>query len=252
MPNKSKLFRHASNFVFIAFLLLMPNARLQAQGRSSYSFSIFVDPQVTWLHSDNPKKIDGDGSMVTLNVGFEGDKYFARRYAITSGVSLNSIGGYLKIADTAHVSTVNGDYTLKSPSRAKFRGQYISVPLGFKFRSTQIGYFSFYASVGVKGHVRLRGYTWADADFVEPSENGAQAESIEKERSNDYFQLVFGSYYMNLGAEYSLGGDSQSAIQMGLSYTGGFTSIIKTTQLNDAIDASVLGQAIALRIGFVF
>lgn len=219
-----------------------------AQKDAKYSFGIFVDPQITWLKSDNTKRIAGDGSITTINIGFDADKYFAKRYAFTTGISLNSIGGQLKLKDSSEITTVNESYPLKANSKVKFRGQYVTIPIGLKFRSTQIGYISFYASVGLKANIRLRGYTWAEEKYsalTPPKE-------IDKEKSNDHFNVVFASYFMNLGIEYSLGGDSQSAVQLGLSYTGGLTSLLDTEKANSKVDASILGQAISLRLGFVF
>lgn len=235
---------------FVMLLMLVFGSAM-AQSGSKYSFGIIVDPQITWLKSDNEKKISGDGSIVNMNIGFMGSKFFADRYAIEMGVSLSSIGGNLLHKDSSQINTVNGIYGLNENAKVKYRGQYVTVPIGFKFRSIEIGYISFYASLGVKANILLKGYSWADAESIVSYSDGAiPSEGIEKERTEDTYNFLYASYYLGAGIEYSLGGES--SIQLGLTYTGGLSSVIDTKVVNPDFNASIQGHAMSLRLGFIF
>ena len=122
----------------------------------------------------------------------------------------------------------------------KVKGQYITVPVGFKFKTNEIGYATFYAQLGLTGNIRVKGFVWEDWNKIDK-------EVIVNE------QLPFGyvAYFFGAGVEYSLGGPS--AIQVGLNFTNGLTSAFdvdhkKITPSNGKI---TLG-ALSLRVGMVF
>ena len=219
---------------------------VQAQNRR-YSFGFFVDPQVSWLHSDNKKRFDTQGSMLTVNMGFDAEKFFATRYSILSGVSLNFLGGHVLHNEATTLHSVNSSYALLPGAKVKYRGQYITVPLGLKFRSIEIVYTTIYASVGLKAHARLRGYTWVDEAQV----LSIPPEALTKEKTSDHFYPVFGSFYVTAGIEQSLGGES--SLQFGITYTGGITPMINTQKATDSdTSTSISNHSIGLRIGFIF
>ena len=225
-------------------LIALSVQNLQAQSRR-YSFGFYIDPQVSWLHSDNKKRFDTHGTMLTVNMGLDAEKFFATRYSIISGVSLNFLGGHVLHNDATTLHSVNSSYALLPGAKVKYRGQYVSVPLGLKFRSIEIGYTTIYASVGIKGNVRLRGYTWVDGTNV------LSLEDISKEKTNDHFLPVFGSFFVTAGIEQSLGGES--SLQFGLTYSGGITPMIDTQKASDSnVHTSITNHTIGLRIGFVF
>lgn len=236
-----------NSFRLLALVLVLLNVcNITVAQNRKYSFGFYADPHVAWLQSDNTKKYQNSGASFGANIGFDAEKFFATRYALATGISLNTIGGKLIHIDSTSISTDNSTYPLKPNAGVKYRAQYLSIPLGFKFRSTEIGYISFYASVGVKANVLLKGYTWVDSEHVATS----PSQSIDKERSDKHFNFIYGSYYVGLGAEYSLGGES--ALQFGLQYTGGLTGIINAKQANPKTNTSITSNAVSLRIGFVF
>ncbi|MGE0077153.1 MAG: porin family protein [Bacteroidales bacterium] len=201
------------------------------QSKAQISFGIFADPQLSWFNSDT-KKFDPNGSVASFNVGFTADKYFAERYAITSGLSLNSIGGNVRFSETFKLETRDSTYEVAAGNNVKFKGQYITLPIGFKFRTNQIGYSTYFATVGLRGSVRLKGFAWEDKN------------NVEKETATDHFMFAFASYYIGAGMEYSLG--SESALQVGLTFASGLSKFL------DLDKGSLTSQSLSLRIGVVF
>jgi opacity protein-like surface antigen len=198
-----------------------------------YRFTVFVDPQVSWLTSDT-KKFEPNGSVMGYKIGFAGDKYFADRYALQFGLSLNEMGGNLRYDEPNYkLVTRDSSYILPTGSNVKFKGQYINIPFGFKFKTIEIGYLSIYAQVGLTGHVKLKGFAWEESFNVD-----------REVTTIDQADWAFASYGIGVGVEYSLGGPS--AIQAGLHFSNGFTSAYK------AGFGMVSIGSLSLRIGLAF
>ncbi len=214
-----------ASFAIVALVMLFNSAKAQ------FSFGVFADPQLSWFNSDT-KKYDPNGSVASLNVGFTAEKYFAERYAISTGLSLNSLGGNIRFSDVFTLETKDGNYTVAAGDNVKFKAQYITMPLGFKFRTNQIGYSTYYATVGLKGNIRLKGFAWEETN------------NVDRETATDHFAFAFASYYIGAGMEYSLG--SESAIQLGVAFTSGLTKFL------DVDNGSLVSQSLSLRIGVVF
>ncbi len=219
------------NALKLVIVLLLLNITVVNAQKDSRRFSIFADPQVAWITS-NTNKFDPNGSVVGFNIGFAYDKYFADRYAITTGLSINNLGGNLKYKVDGTIETVDNTYDIESGMTVKMKSQYLSIPIGLKFRTNEIGYFTFTAQVGLAGHIRLKGVVWEDT------------QKIEKETATKEFAIGFASYYLGAGAEYSLG--SSSSIQFGIIYSNGITQSFKTSH------GKLSYGSLSLRVGVVF
>lgn len=218
--------------IFIILLgILLINITFVTAQESSRRFSIFADPQLSWLTSDT-KKFKSDGAVTGFNIGFSADKFFADRYAFSTGLSINNLGGNLKYLVDGKIETRDDNYDIVSGSTVKVKAQYLSLPLGLKFKTNEIGYLTFTAQVGVLGHVRLKGVVWEETL------------QIDKETATNQFDLFFASYYIGAGTEYSLGGSS--SLQAGIIYSNGFV------EAYNAGYGKVSIGSLALRIGIVF
>lgn len=224
---KTKNYEMKTRLSIIAVAFLIVSNHVKAQ----FSFGVFADPQLSWFSSDT-KKYDPNGPVASLNVGFSADKYFAKRYAFSTGLSINSIGGNIRFSESFKLETRDSSYQVAAGSNIKFKAQYITVPVGFKFRTNQIGYSTYYANIGLKGNFRLKGFAWEEKN------------NVERETASDNFVLAFVSYYIGAGMEYSLG--DESALQVGASFTSGLSKFL------DLDNGVITSQCISLRIGVVF
>ncbi len=217
-------------FFSLAFFLVLLNLTGQAQ---YLQFGVFADPQLSWFTSDT-KKFSPNGSVFGFNAGFSLERYFADRYAITTGASISNIGGNIKYKEEDYIlKTRDGEYPIAVNSNVKVKGQYINVPLGLKFKTNEIGYTTFFAHLGVIGHVKLKGFAWEDT-------NGVDREVLENEQLN----FGFVSYMFGAGMQYSLGGPS--AIQVGLTYANGMTAAF------DAGYGMISIGSLSLKLGLIF
>jgi hypothetical protein len=218
--------------LFLTIGVLLVGSNLVNAQTENRRFSIFADPQLSWFTPDS-RKFSSNGGVVGFNIGFTADKYFADRYAIFTGVSIDNLGGNLKYNAAGYkLVTTDNTYTLAQGSNVKFKAQYLNIPLGLKFKTNEIGYLTIFAQVGVSGSIRLKASAWEDL-------NNVDKETVTKE-----FQPVFGSYQIGAGIEYSLGGSS--CLQTGILYTNGIT------EAYDAGYGKIVLGSLSLRVGIVF
>jgi hypothetical protein len=218
--------------LFIIVGLFLMNTTLTKAQSTNRSFSIFADPQVSWFTSDT-KKFEPNGSVTGFNIGFTADKYFAERYAFYTGVSVNNLGGNIKYMEAGYkLESTDATYDITPGTSIKLKAQYLTIPVGLKFKTNQIGYLAFFAQVGASGYVRLKASAWEEVN------------QISKETVSKQFNLAFSSYHIGAGVEYSLGGSS--SLQAGLTYMNGFTDAYKAGY------GKVSLGGISLRVGIVF
>lgn len=213
----------------IAFLLLGFSSTFAQR----LAFGVFGEPQISWLSSDT-KAYTSNGVVLGFNAGFAVERYFAERYAVTSGVSISNAGGiiyYNNAGDT--ISTLDGLYTIRQNTSVKLKGQYITIPIGLKFKTNEIGYTTLYADLGLRANINIKGYTWI------------KDQDVDREVLNsDHLHFGYFSYYFGVGIQYSLGGPS--AVQAGLTFSNGLTHPFKGSY--SGINVGNVG----LKLGLVF
>lgn len=214
--------------ISLFFLLLLIPVTSFSQG---LRFTVFADPQIAWLKPE-VRNIESAGVRGGFNAGFEMDNFFSSNYAITTGVSINSIGGKLKFNDPSEVRFEDFSELIAPGNIMIYKLQYIDVPLGLKFITREIGYTTIYAKLGMGGHINIR----SRADI--------NALGIEGASLKDEIQLFNFSYHFGAGIHYSLGG--QTAVVLGLEYRHRFVDIATNKQYK------ALLNSISLRAGILF
>ena len=232
LPCPYFLCRNSSGRGLVLMLLLafhIPPAKSQG-----LRIGIFVDPQITWMSSDHDD-VTNNGSRIGFNFGLNIHKYFAENYAITSGISLNHVGGKLRHADSTAFRVQGGIDTLLQGTTITYKLQYINVPFGLTLKTNEIGYFTYFAHLGIDFQFNLK----ATGD----ESNGFDDKKIDKEVN--FFNL---GYHFGIGVEYSLGGNT--SIVLGLTFNQSLIDVTKDFdgQPNDRI---VINN-IALRVGVNF
>jgi hypothetical protein len=212
----------------LSFIILILTSPAFSQG---LSFSVVVDPQITWMNSDS-KRIERSGTNIGIGGGLVMDKYFADNYAFSTGLLILSTGGDLFFNDTLCFHFGDSTYNLENESTLKFKLQYLTVPLSLKLKSNEIGYTRFYAHLGLNTHFNVK----ASGD---EANNDISGEDIKKEVN--WFML---SYFIGGGLEYSLGGNT--ALLGGIYFSSGIWDV--TT--NDDYRSHV--GSVTLRLGVKF
>lgn len=227
--HKIKKMRKVNYLLSITIAILLFSSSTQGQG---IQFGVFFDPQLSWFTSDT-KQFSPNGPVMGFKGGFDFEAYFADRYAIVTGVSMANLGGRIKPLEDYTLITREGAYSIPMGTSMKIRGQYLNVPLGFKFKTNEIGYTTFYAQLGAVAHMKMKAYVWEKG-------LGVDREVMDSKQLNRFFF----SYMFGAGVQYSLG--SISAVQSGLTFSNGLTSVLKGS--NGMVSYGIL----SLRLGMVF
>lgn len=198
-----------------------------------WRFGVFVDPQFSWFSPD-VKSVDRDGMRFHIKGGLEADRYFANNYAITTGISISNAGGIVTYDSTVVLRLRDNEESVAANSPVKYKIQYISVPLGLKLKSNEIGYFSFYANVGFTGSVRI-------GSKLDIDDNDVSDAAVKED-----VRLFNMSYYFGGGIEYSLGGNT--AINVGIVYNNGFLDVLD----NRDLDSKDVMHNLSIRLGVMF
>ena len=212
----------------LTLIILLSTSLLFSQG---ISFSVVLDPQITWMNSDS-KKIDREGTRFGFGGGLVMDNYFKENYAFSTGIFLEGIGGNLWFSDSIDFNAGGVLDTLPAGSTVKYKMQYLTFPVSLKLKTNEIGYFKFFTHLGVNAHLNVK--ATGDVEMA-----GIEGEDIREE-----IKFFLMSYFIGGGLEYSLGGNT--ALIGGIYWTGGILDVTK----NDAYRAGLSG--LTLRLGIQF
>jgi len=219
-------------FLLSLFLVFINNSSGLSQ---VIRFGIFFDPNIAWMKPDITD-VENAGTRMGFKVGLSFEKYFTENYAFFSGISIQHLGGKVKYADSISFTAQNITKMLLDGSTITYKLQYVSVPLGLKLKTNEIGYLTYFGNLGLYPQVLIK----ATGDVLQSD--------ITNSSIKDEVNIFNLGYYIGMGAEYSLGGST--AICLGLYYTNGFLDVT-TDHDNQPTDRVVMNN-VALNLGIIF
>ena len=229
-----------SGFLMISILILSSfSLNAQKGALTNLKIGVHADPMIGWFGSDN-STIANKGARPGFNFGVSVNKYFGPNYAFSTGINIISAGGRLISSDTT-IFYLSHSQTLKlvkvNPGEAiVYKIQYLSVPLGLKLQTNQIGYITFFTDLGVDPKVVIGG----KADI--PSH------SIKGENALEEIRMFNMSYHIIAGIEYGVGGNT--AVVLGLGFDNNFLDITREKG-NQPVD-KITHKLLSIRLGVNF
>ncbi len=211
-------------FVSVLFVFSITNAQ-------EVKFGVHIDPQMCWMLPES-RDVNSTGKVFGINGGLIIDKYFQKNYAFSTGISLGNQGGKLKYEYELPLKVYDEVDTLPAGSELDYKLQYITIPMGLKLKSNQIGYATIFVNLGFTNQLNINAKASSD------NENGLEGDSIKDEIA--WFNM---GYHFGGGVEYALGEDT--AILLGVLYHNGF---LDQTKFGPRTNSRVL----SLRFGIVF
>ena len=217
------------------FILLSLVGSAQNSDPDRISLGLHFDPVISWFGSDI-RQVDNEGARPGFNFGLTFNKYFSYNYAFSAGLNIISAGGRLIHTDPTIMEFANLTPEVLPGNPVVYKIQYISIPVGLKLQTNQIGYFTFFTDLGIDPMAVIGGKI--DIPSVDISDENATTE----------LKTICMAYHITAGIEYSLGGTT--AAVFGLNFENIFTDITKETgiQPKDRITHKMLG----FRLGLIF
>ncbi len=216
----------------LAAVLVLPQNKLF--GQQKISFGVHADPLISWFSTD-VRGVTNNGARAGFNFGLNFYNYFAKNYSFSTGISLISAGGSLTSTDTTVYEFSNFNATVPGGNPVIYKIQYLSVPLGLKLQTNQIGYVTFFTDLGLDPKVVIS--SKANIPFLDISGENASKET-------NLFNL---SYHITAGIEYSLGGTT--SLVAGIGFDNNFLDITNDKgRLKDKVSHKLLN----FRLGINF
>lgn len=190
-------------------------------------FSLSADPLVSWFSSDTRETVNS-GARPGISFGLELNRYFTPNYAFSTGLFLVNASGRLYYSDTIDLEFKNSTMELNAGEEITYKIQYLSIPIGLKLNTNQIGYLTLFTNVGLDPKIVIGGK--ADIPYA----------SIEDENITEELNMFNLGYHIVLGVEYALGGST--ALVFGLGYENNFLDITRDNdgQPDDRIRHNIL------------
>ena len=203
---------------FAALIILNPsvlNAQENDMSERKFRFGLYGSPNFGWIQP-NIKEFEKDGlqSRIGFGYGLMMDYRFSDtpNYLFSTGVNLTNFGGGLiePWDSTALVPNIDTT-TYYGKLNRTYRLQYVNIPLLLKMRTDEIGYMSYFASVGVDVGVRTRAFANDDFEWtVSPAPGNEEDVNIEKAIS--LFRLGLN---LSGGGEFNLSGNTNVYVGIG-------------------------------------
>jgi hypothetical protein len=171
---------------------------------------VCLNPHFDWF-SESSDIMKSNGTRTGVEGGLIVENYFAKNYAFATGILLGSFGGRMVYNDSITFETDESVKDIPPGKEVKYKLQYISVPIGLKLKTNQIGYMSYFARLGFTGQVNIG----AKADAPPIMDNDGAGKEI------GIFNLA---YHFGGGLEYGVGGNT--AIVVGVTYNNGFLDVL--------------------------
>ena len=216
----------------LAIILMMTFSIAKGQ---NLQISLSADPVISWFSSDT-RDVVNKGARPGFSLALQVDNYFTENYAFSTGITVLWMSGRLNYSDTLHLRFKNSEISVPGNEDIIYKIQYLSVPVGLKLKTNQIGYITFFTNIGFDPKVMIGGK--ADIPFSD----------ITDENITEELKLFNLGYHFTAGIEYSLGGNT--ALLIGLGYENAF---LDTTKDYDDQPVDKIGQhIIRFKLGLNF
>ncbi|MDD3685661.1 MAG: porin family protein [Bacteroidales bacterium] len=207
------------------------------------SGGLFFGPTMSWMSSDS-KTVDTKGMKLGYNFGALLDINLIDNFAISTGIQFNKMGGDIKFVNGAYNVTPDegSPYdTLVAGSSINYNLNYLAIPFGFKGKTNEIGYLTYFLKAGVTPLINIKTLGTIGTD--------------ENILLSDEIKLFNMGWHLGGGAEYSLSGNTRVLFEV--IYTGGLfdvdnTSVFTTAAMDQKSDPKVALSDIHLKVGILF
>jgi hypothetical protein len=202
------------------------------------SLGIHFDPLISWFSADN-YNTRNEGVVPGFNFGISYNRYFSPNYSFSSGINIIKAGGRLISREATNFELKNYNYniiTVQPGEAITYKITYLSIPLGVKLRTSQIGFGKFFTDLGFDPKIVIG----ARADI--PSLNIYGGNVLPELNT---FNL---SFHIMAGMQYPLAGNSTFSVGIGFD-----NNLFDITRYNGGQSSDAVSQkSLSFRMGITF
>ena len=209
---------------FFLFLILLPAKMQYAQ---DLRFGAYASPVLTWFNTDIDE-VSNQGARAGFIFSVAAEKHLTNNWYFHPGIAFISSSGRLKSSEPSTFRFPGYTSVIAAGDPVVYRIQYISLPVGVKIKTSDVGYLTYFAEFGVDPKVVVNGK--ADIPSIGVSWENAM---------NEIRRFNFG-YHLNLGADYSVNGDISLILGLGYESNVFYTTIDTYGQPVDRTKQKVL------------
>lgn len=219
-----------------------------AMSQNKFRFGLKVTPSINWLKPSDTKKFASNGSSIGFGGGLTAEYMISENFSFYSGLELQSEKGKIdfepndnstevyyfmnKDYSFTSITEVNGNYepddTNSHQIRLKNRvysNNYVSIPLGIKMKTKEIGYMTYFGEFGLNLAFRTGTKIKDDVDYLSNVQAQADLNDISEVNMDKDMQPIRVQLRFGLGTEYKI--SEGTSIFGGLHYNLGFTNVVK-------------------------
>jgi hypothetical protein len=228
-------------FRLFLFVLVLFSLTANAQNEKFFRFGLLGESGYAWL-KPNTKNLETKGGLMGLGYGMLAEFTLADNYSFASGIRVAYSGGKLQYTDQYYVRyPVNETPTDTNDYRVTrtYNLQYFEIPLCLKMKTNEIGYITYWATIGTGIGFKLKAS--ADDEVKDMEGNGQPSNTdIDIKSEINFFRVPFN---IGAGIEYSLGGTT--SILAGLQFNNGLLDVLDG-------DDQAINNYLTLQLGILF
>jgi hypothetical protein len=194
--------------VLIAVFTL-PGSLVDAQ---DYRYGIYISPLISWFRTDIDE-VRNEGARAGFDFFITAERNLTTNWSFTSGIGFITSSGRLKSSEPAFFRFPDFTTTVAEGEPVIYKIQYITVPVGIRVKTEEIGYLTYFAEFGLDPKVVVSG----KADI--PSSG------IRNERAMTEIRRINVGFHFNAGIDYSI--DGRTSLVLGLGFENNFFDITK-------------------------
>jgi hypothetical protein len=198
-------FLNKKSIILLFLISLLHGKSLLAQ---DYRYGVYATPVISWFKTDI-KEVKNQGAKAGFIFGISVERSLTDNWHFNSGLAFTSSSAMLK---NINPSLFN-DRVVAAGQPVIYRLQYLSVPVGIKIKTNEIGYLTYFAGFGLDPKVVISGR----ADIPSINIKG-QSAMKEIKRFNAGYHLEGGIDYLT---------NSDISLILGLGYESNIFDITK-------------------------
>jgi hypothetical protein len=202
--------KNKTTLLALVILAAISLPKLSSAQYRAFVLGVKAAPSISWLKTTE-KTYSSEGVKPGFSWGVVSEFYFARNYAIVSGVNFNYQGGKLSYPDL-----ISGNQVLLTRN---YRIRYIEIPAVLKLKTNEMGKFRYFGQLGLGFGVRL------NSKGSDEYREGTQTISGDYRDIDGLTNLFRASMIVGGGVEYPF--DKNTSLVLGVNFNNGFTDALK-------------------------